>query len=72
MDEMMYQCRLESDGSVMISWLPDDKKFKVGDRVTLKSDSEPKRWWKVTSKGKGHPRKDIKRPNFGSINDLHR
>lgn len=71
-EPLMHQCRLESDGAVMIVWLSSEKDFKVGNKVTLKSSDEPKRWWKVTSKGQGHPRKDIKRANFSSINDFHR
>ncbi len=57
----MHQCRLVSKNAVMIVWLSDEKKFKVGDSVTLKDSDEPNRLWKVTSKGKGHPRSDIKR-----------
>ncbi len=57
----MHQCRLQSGNATLIAWLSDEKKFKVGDSVTLKDSSDPKRLWKVTSKGKGHPKSDIKR-----------
>lgn len=72
METLMHQCRLESGDTSMIVWLSDEKSFKVGDVVTLKTDTDTKRLWKVASKGKGHPRSDIKRANFSSINDFHR
>lgn len=56
----MYQCRLESENMVTITWLSDEKEFDVGDFVTLKDSEEPNRRWKVTTKGKGHPRSDVK------------
>ncbi len=60
MSKLMYQCRLESDNKVLITWLSGEKPFKVGDFVTLKDSYEPKRKWKVTTKGKGHPMSDVK------------
>lgn len=69
---MMHQCNLKSEEATLITWLSNEKKFKVGDFVTLKDSDEPKRIWKVLSKGKAHPRSDIKRSNLGAINDLHR
>ena len=60
MNKEMYQCRLQSENKVLITWLSNDKDFKVGDFVTLKDSDEPKRKWKITSKGKGHQITDVK------------
>lgn len=58
--KLMYQCRLSSKNAVQIVWLSDEKKFKVGDYVTLKDTDEPKRRWRVDTMGKGHPMSDVK------------
>ncbi len=56
----MHQCRLESGNTVLITWLSSEKDFKVGDVITLKDYPDPKKLWKITSKGKGHPRSEVK------------
>lgn len=61
MEKKMYQCRLQSGNRVLITWLSNEKEFKIGDFVTLKDTAEPARKWKVTSKGKGHNFTDVKK-----------
>lgn len=57
----MYQCVLQSDNMTMVVWLSNEKEFKVGSWVTLKSTDEPKRRWKVLVKDSNpQPMKDVK------------
>lgn len=60
-EKLMYQCVLRSDNARMVVWLSNEIDFKVGDFVTLKTSDDPKRKWKVMSKGGiGHKTADIK------------
>ena len=59
-EKLMFQCRLQSENKVMITWLSNEKDFEIGNLVTLKDTDEPKRKWKVTTKGKGHKMTDVK------------
>lgn len=57
----MFQCKLQSDDATLITWLSNEIEFKPGQFVTLKDTADPSRRWKVITKGKGHPRSDVKR-----------
>ena len=59
-EKLMFQCKLQSENQILITWLSNDIEFEVGNFVTLKDTDEPKRLWKVITKGKGHPRSDVK------------
>lgn len=56
----MHQCKLSSGDAVMITWLSNDKEFKVGDWVTLKDSDEPDRRWRIVVKGDPNKRDDVK------------
>lgn len=57
----MYQCALRSGNKTMIAWLSDEKPFKVGNLVTLKTSDDPTEKWEVLTKGQAHELTDIKR-----------
>lgn len=58
MDKEIYQCRLTQDDATLITWLTNEKPFKVGNFLTLKGETGR---WKVASKGRAHKLTDIKR-----------
>jgi len=49
-EKLMYQCVLRSDNAIMVTWLSNEKEFKVGDWITLKTSEEPDRKWEVLNK----------------------
>ncbi len=40
----LVQCRLRRGDSVLMAWLPTDKKFRVGNQITLKGDPSGDLW----------------------------
>lgn len=61
----MYQCVLrhetEDYQETIVVWLSDEKPFKVGDYITLKSSDDTERRWKVVIKDVSPiPVKDVK------------
>lgn len=59
----MYQCVLQrlGDNAIIIVWLSNEKEFKKGDYITLKTSDNPTEKWKVVVKDdKPQPFKDVK------------
>lgn len=46
---MVIQTQLRSGDTHLTTWLPIDKKFRVGSFVTLKDSDEPNRFWEVVA-----------------------
>ena len=65
----MYQCVLRAGERTIVTWLSDDKPFKVGNLVTLKDHAQPDLKWEVIHKGNASDLSEIKR---GWDNDLKR
>ena len=61
MEKQMFQCALRNGKKTMICWLSDEKPFKVGNLVTLKTSDDPEEKWEVLTKGTPHKITDIKR-----------
>jgi hypothetical protein len=47
---LMRQFRLRDGVTHTVTWLPDNKRLRLGARVTLKDSAEPKRLWEVTGR----------------------
>lgn len=50
----MRQVSLRDGDSRTVTWLPDDKRLRVGTRVTLKDSEDPSRLWTIT--GRSEPK----------------
>lgn len=56
----MYQCVLKSGNRKIVTWLSDEKPFKAGDFVTLKTHDDPAMLWEVITKGEASTSAEIK------------
>lgn len=43
----MRQFQLRSGQTYTTCWLEEDSRLKVGNKVTLKTSDDPKRWWEI-------------------------
>lgn len=48
--EYYRQCEFQSDDAQLVAWV-EEKKAKLGHKVTFKDHDDPNRWWEIISVG---------------------
>lgn len=47
MKQPMRQFKLATGSATLVTYLPEDRRLRVGTRLTLKDSDDPRRWWTV-------------------------
>ena len=57
----MRQLTLRDGTTTTVAWVLDDAALRLGNRITLKTSSDPQRRWTIVARGASLERKQIRR-----------